>query len=256
MSRVDRGRIITSLENLTNNLGSSPVPTVQTEIQKLQDAGVSQEAIDTYVQPYVDRVISQQRRNAPEQPTIQTDEEIQAEAEQFGEDLKAIFKGNEPARESSALIDRLTMDFKDVTERIPELQEGQQKLQNEEITKEEYADLVNKYKPVVPYETTPEPATIDEATYALENGKGQSEKKAKLFGIPSAILKLGQRIQLRLDIPSYSQHGTWVVSIHEPNSRPGSTAEGRFKAGKVVGYETVARVNNAEFGMLRNPRSK
>ena len=68
LSRVDRGRIITSLENLTNNLGSSPVPTVQTEIQKLQDAGVSQEAIDTYVQPYVDRVISQQRRNAPEQP--------------------------------------------------------------------------------------------------------------------------------------------------------------------------------------------
>ena len=68
LSRVDRGRIITSLENLTNNLGSSPVPTVQTEIQKLQDAGVSQEAIDTYVQPYVDRVISQQKRNAPEQP--------------------------------------------------------------------------------------------------------------------------------------------------------------------------------------------
>lgn len=68
LSRVDRGRIITSLENLTNNLGSSPVPTVQTEIQKLQDAGVSQEAIDTYVQPYVDRVIGQQKRNTPKQP--------------------------------------------------------------------------------------------------------------------------------------------------------------------------------------------
>jgi len=65
LSRGDRALIITSLENLTNNLGSSPVPTVQTEIQKLQDLGVSQEAIDTYVQPYVDRVISQQRRNAP-----------------------------------------------------------------------------------------------------------------------------------------------------------------------------------------------
>ena len=65
LSLVDRGRIITSLENLTNNLGSSPVPTVQTEIQKLQDAGVSQEAIDTYVKPYADRVIGQQKRNAP-----------------------------------------------------------------------------------------------------------------------------------------------------------------------------------------------
>jgi len=74
LSLVDRGRIITSLENLTNNLGSSPVPTVQTEIQKLQDAGVSQEAIDTYVKPYADRVIGQQKRNAPEQP--QADESI------------------------------------------------------------------------------------------------------------------------------------------------------------------------------------
>ena len=61
LSRVDRGRLITSLENLTNNLGSNPVETVQTEVQKLQDQGVNQDAIDTYVKPYVDRVVRQQR---------------------------------------------------------------------------------------------------------------------------------------------------------------------------------------------------
>ena len=61
VSRVDRGRLITSLENLTNNLGSNPVETVQTEVQKLQDQGVNQDAIDKYVQPYVDRVVRQQR---------------------------------------------------------------------------------------------------------------------------------------------------------------------------------------------------
>ena len=61
LSKVDRGRLITSLENLTNNLGSNPVETVQTEVQKLQDQGVNQDAIDTYVKPYVDRVVRQQR---------------------------------------------------------------------------------------------------------------------------------------------------------------------------------------------------
>lgn len=61
VSKVDRGRLITSLENLTNNLGSNPVETVQTEVQKLQDQGVNQDAIDKYVQPYVDRVARQQR---------------------------------------------------------------------------------------------------------------------------------------------------------------------------------------------------
>jgi hypothetical protein len=90
-------RLLTSLSYLRDNLGTSPVPRALQEIQDLEDSGVvSQENIDTYVKPYVNRIVKQQKRNAPEQPTVQTDEEIQAEAEQFGEDLKALFKGNEP----------------------------------------------------------------------------------------------------------------------------------------------------------------
>ena len=61
ISKVDRGRLITSLENLTNNLGSNPIETVQTEVQKLQDQGVNQDAIDKHLKPYVDRVIRQQQ---------------------------------------------------------------------------------------------------------------------------------------------------------------------------------------------------
>ena len=86
-------KLLASLAHLRDNLGSSPVPNALQEIQDLEDSGVvSQENIDTYVRPYVDRIIKQQRRNAPEQPTVQTDEEIQAEAEQFGQDIAALFK--------------------------------------------------------------------------------------------------------------------------------------------------------------------
>ena len=84
LTKVDRGRLITSLENLTNNLGSNPVETVQTEVQKLQEQGVNQDAIDTYVKPYVDRVVRQQRPKprlsmeptVPEQPNVDADRGI------------------------------------------------------------------------------------------------------------------------------------------------------------------------------------
>jgi len=95
-------RLLTSLVYLRDNLGSSPVPNALQEIQDLEDSGVvSQENIDTYVRPYVDRIIKQQRRNAPEQPTVQTDEEIQAEAEQFGKDLTELFKSGRAEEQKS-----------------------------------------------------------------------------------------------------------------------------------------------------------
>jgi len=106
LSKVDRGRLITSLENLTNNLGSNPVETVQTEVQKLQDQGVNQDAIDTYVKPYVDRVVRQQRPKglqaaadagvAPEVDpetglTPEEEAEIRAEAEKVGNRIGGLF---------------------------------------------------------------------------------------------------------------------------------------------------------------------
>ena len=62
LNRVQKGRLITSLDVLANNLGSDPVAAAQEQVQKLEEAGVPQEAIDTYIQPYVDRVARQQSR--------------------------------------------------------------------------------------------------------------------------------------------------------------------------------------------------
>lgn len=59
-------RLLTSLVYLRDNLGTSPVPNALQEIQDLEDSGVvSQENIDTYVRPYVNRIVKQQRGKAP-----------------------------------------------------------------------------------------------------------------------------------------------------------------------------------------------
>lgn len=71
LNRVQKGRLITSLDVLANNLGSDPVAAAQEQVQKLEEAGVPQEAIDTYIQPYVDRVARQQAaRVSPDEPML------------------------------------------------------------------------------------------------------------------------------------------------------------------------------------------
>ena len=133
------------------------------------------------------------------------------------------------------MVDRINMHFKDVTKRVPELQEGAQKVKGEEMTRAEYEKLVNKYKPVKPYEFVPKPATRDEAYNALH------ADKRDLYGTPSGMLKAGHPVGLRLDIPAYSDHGVWVPAVHQQSSG--------FDAGDRIGYENIAGVMNPTFGM-------
>jgi len=122
-----------------------------------------------------------------------------------------------------------------VTDRIPELQDAANKLKAGEITREEYSALVDQYKPVTPYESVPEPATMEQMSTALDS------KQVPRLGKAAESLKDGDPVGLRLDIKAYSKHNTWVVSIHEQD--PG------FAAGKSIGYESTASVTNATFGM-------
>lgn len=137
---------------------------------------------------------------------------------------------------ATPMVDRLNMHFKDVTKRIPQLQDAAQRMKNgEPVTREEYELLVNAYKPVKPFAFVPKPATKEEAINALT-----ADKKG-LFGAPSQILQPGQNVGLRLDIPAYSDHGVWVPAVHEKGTKAG--------AGTRVGYESVASVNNPVFNM-------
>jgi hypothetical protein len=133
------------------------------------------------------------------------------------------------------MVDRINMHFKDVTKRVPELQEGAQKIQADELSRAEYEKLVKKYKPVKPYAFVPKPATMEEAVNALK------EDQRELFGAASKGLQAGHPVGLRLDIPAYRDHGVWVPAVHQQESG--------FKAGDRIGYENVAGVLNPTFGM-------
>ena len=144
---------------------------------------------------------------------------------------------------------RKEMAPKDVLADIPELVQGVKDLKEGKISKEEYTDLVQNYKPVEPYESVPEPTSPELAYKALSEGKSQSIKKANQYGLPSKTLKGGEEVQLRLDIPSYTgPHNAWVNSVHSLASKTGTDAS--FNAGPVIGYESVSHVKgNVTFGM-------
>lgn len=140
-----------------------------------------------------------------------------------------------------SVADRIGMHFKDVTKRVPELTEAAQKVASGEMTREEYGQLVNRLKPVTPYETVPPLATDAEMQTALT-----SDKKG-LIGAPRQ-LEEGHPVGLRLDIPAYRDHGTWVASVHE--QRPG------WGAGPSIGYDSFAAVTNPFFGVVEKAAQK
>jgi hypothetical protein len=125
-----------------------------------------------------------------------------------------------------------------VLERIPELEAKAKGIKEGTVTREEYAKAVDALKPVKPYDKTPQPATFAEMKSAL------TKDKVDRIGVPSLVLKEGDPVGLRLDIPAYADHGVWVVSVHEQKSG--------FGAGPSIGYEGVAAVSNPTFGVVEN----
>jgi hypothetical protein len=138
-----------------------------------------------------------------------------------------------PARFSKPDTRRLDMNFKQVAERIPELQEAMAKLEAGKLTAAQYDKLVNRYKPIIPYDFVPTPATKAEAVDAIED--------KETYGVPAKKLKTGHPVGLRLDIPAYTRKGVWVPTVHEQSSG--------FGAGKKIGHESIAELTDATFGM-------
>lgn len=109
------------------------------------------------------------------------------------------------------VVNRISMSFKDVTKRVPELTEAAQAVSRGDMSADEYDRLVRRYKPVAPYDFVPEPASAEDAMRAL------TENKRPMFGKTSEMSP-GERADLRLDIPAYKDHGVWVNSIHRKDA--------------------------------------
>lgn len=125
-------------------------------------------------------------------------------------DIKKFFSGDTPNTlyQQDTGTRRIDMNYKDVTKRIPQLTEAAQKLKDGEITREEYASVVDRYKEVTPYEFVPEPAAVEDAKRALSGSKFES------YGDTAESIPDGYAVELRLDIPAYKDHGVWINSIH------------------------------------------
>jgi DNA-binding protein H-NS/K+/H+ antiporter YhaU regulatory subunit KhtT len=119
--------------------------------------------------------------------------------------------------------------------RSPELTAMAELLREGKITKQEFDAAVNKYRPIPLYAEPLEPATDKQVVDALSSDK----KPAANIDIPT-----GTKVGLRLDIPAWNNHKTFVVSIHEGRAKITSASPG-----KVIGYRSVAIAKNVTFGL-------
>ena len=135
-------------------------------------------------------------------------------------------------------VDRLSMSFKDVTKRTPEIQE-QAKILRENIKAGDreqsraVAQAADDFKPVQSYDFVPAPESNSEMRNALNK-----DKVNKL----NAPVKDGAPVAVRLDIPAYVSTGTWVPVVHEQTSS--------FRPGTPMSYQATAVVDGATLGIV------
>ena len=109
----------------------------------------------------------------------------------------------------------------------------------QEITQEQYIEVVREETPITPFAVVPEvPSTLDIGA-ALTSNKLESG----IVGLNKDIPE-GYYVGLRLDIPAYDNYDVWVVSIHQ-----GARGEERTPdlGGKSIGYGQTALATNVEF---------
>lgn len=159
------------------------------------------------------------------------------------------------AEQKNAAASRIEDVSADRFKRTPALQQALADLQEGKITRAEYSKVVDEARPVYPYKELPEITPAETARFALANGRGQSAEKAAKYGLPNKELTQGEMVQLRLDIPSYQEHDAWVVTVHRPKTTNRSV-QAAYDAGPTVGYESVASITNATFGMRQSSAMK
>ena len=117
--------------------------------------------------------------------------------------------------------------------------------------------LIDKFKPVTPWDTMPRTPTNKAVVFALED---KQRKNGFFFGLPDKVikdlkvnkspLKVGDKFNGRLDIPAYKAHDTWIVAgksnqvthygkamHYAPNERTGKVS---FNASTKTGEKIAA----------------
>ena len=131
----------------------------------------------------------------------------------------------------------------DVKEAKAKAKEAAGRLKIGEITREEYNAIVDELLPLAEFDEVPVPATLEDIQRGLGNRPVSSQDprlKKELIVEPESIPE-GERIQSRLDIPSYDQQNVWVVSIHKDT--------GTQRTGPIQGYANSIVLRNVGFNI-------
>jgi len=120
-----------------------------------------------------------------------------------------------------------------ISSRNPVVVKAAQDLKAGKITNEEHRATVHMNSPILPIIRFFEPATLQEIKNAFTN----STKKASEAENIDKPIQDGEKVGLRLDIPSYKYNNTWVVSVHK----------GHTKNGPILSYLNVAKIKNVFF---------
>ena len=188
----------------------------------------------TPVEEVVQEEVDQEETAAPE---VVTPPVAEVEPQEIVEPEAAVEEVTNPeVIETKKPVAPVISDRKKTKERIPELEELARQVQEGTLTKEDYDKAVKELKPVTAYENIPAPATPEDLVRSL------SKDKQSRIGAPKAELEEGYPVGLRLDIPAYTNHGVWAISVHEQQKN--------YSAGKSIGYDSVAAVTNPTFGAV------
>ena len=124
--------------------------------------------------------------------------------------------------------------------RVPEVQEAAIRLRDKQITKEKYDEIVKAFQPIIPITEMPK-VTSPKGTVAVLGDKG--ERKGVIGWNKKLADYVGKRVSARLDIPAYSYHDTWAVTLHKGTNAAGDISE----TGAVIGYAQTAVLKDVYF---------
>tara|TARA_R100001460_G_scaffold2785_1_gene8782 strand:- start:38 stop:6079 length:6042 start_codon:yes stop_codon:yes gene_type:complete len=209
-------------------------------------------AIDDFVPPKV----KEQVEEATENVAKKVDEQTLAKEEKF--QLKQKERTKKPIDDTLPAFKFFNLKNKDVMawrakaeaevkikekdtglpqkrKRIPELANAAEDLSKNKISVDEYRNEVNKLMPIVPFKQVPEMTPLIDVVRSLN--AGLIKEGVGVIGADIPKLSTGTEVGLRLDIPSYNNYDTWVVSIHE----------GLGRSGKSVGYSNTGWITDVIF---------
>ena len=135
--------------------------------------------------------------------------------------------------EGEYVVPDLTKDGKPTGKRHWQMAAGNKALQAGKITRDQWDQLINIYRPIRPFKSVAEPAT------PADLDKGLNKGQRLRVDAHRNILGEGERTALRIDIPA-ARKGVGVVVVHQ--FKPGTTI------GDPIGYDSVGHVTNAEMG--------